>query len=120
VLRFSNVSAHHCQLYVNQGYWFVKDLGSRNGTKVNGARVTEKLIDPGDTLSIAKHKYEFKYSPIDLGAAGPPPSDDLPDEIIGTSLLDRAGLNRRKYREQVQLDAFDDEPRKVKDPNEPV
>ena len=120
VLRFSNVSAHHCQLYVNQGNWFVKDLGSRNGTKVNGVRVTEKRIDPGDTLSVAKHKYEFKYSPIDLGAAGPPPSDDLPDEIMGTSLLDRAGLNRRKYREQVSLEAFDDEPRQVKDPNKPV
>jgi len=120
VLRFSNVSAHHCQLYVNQGYWFVKDLGSRNGTKVNGTRVTEKRVDPGDTLSVAKHKYEFKYSPIDLGAEGPPPSDDLPDEIIGSSLLDRAGLNRRKYREQVNLEAFDDEPRQVKDPNRPV
>jgi adenylate cyclase len=115
VLRFANVSAHHCQLYVNQGYWFVKDLGSRNGTKVNGVRVTEKRIDPGDTLSVAKHKYEFKYSPIDLGAAGPPPSDDLPDEIIGTSLLDRAGLNRRKYREQPRFDVYDDEPRQVKD-----
>jgi adenylate cyclase len=120
VLRFSNVSAHHCQLYVNQGYWFVKDLGSRNGTKVNGVRVTEKRVDPGDTLSVAKHKYEFKYSPVDLGATGPPPSDDLPDEIIGTSLLDRAGLNRRKYREQVRLEAFDDEPRQVRDPNKPV
>jgi adenylate cyclase len=120
VLRFSNVSAHHCQLYVNQGYWFVKDLGSRNGTKVNGTRVTEKRIDPGDTLSVAKHKPEFKYSPSDLGPSGPPPSDDLPDEIMGTSLLDRAGLNRRKYREQVSLDAFDDEPRQVKDPNKPV
>jgi adenylate cyclase len=120
VLRFANVSAHHCQLYVNQGYWFVKDLASRNGTKVNGVRVTEKRIDPGDTLSVAKHKYELKYSPIDLGAAGPPPSDDLPDEIIGTSLLDRAGLNRRKYREQPRFDAYDDEPRQVKDPNKPV
>ncbi len=26
VLRFSNVSAHHCQLTVNGGYWHVRDL----------------------------------------------------------------------------------------------
>ena len=26
VLRFSNVSAHHCQLTCNGGYWYVKDL----------------------------------------------------------------------------------------------
>ena len=120
VLRFANVSAHHCQLYVNQGYWFVKDLGSRNGTKVNGVRITEKRIDPGDTLSVAKHKYEVKYSPIDLGAAGPPPSDDLPDEIFGSSLMERAGLNRRKYRDDPRYDVLSDEPGQIKDPNKPV
>ena len=50
VLRFSNVSAHHCQLTCNGGYWYVKDLKSRNGVKVNGSRVTEKRLDPGDEL----------------------------------------------------------------------
>jgi hypothetical protein len=120
VLRFANVSAHHCQLYVNQGYWFVKDMGSRNGTKVNGTRVTEKRIDPGDTLSVAKHKYEVKYSPIDLGAAGPPPSDDLPDEIMGTSLMERAGLNRRPNRKSSRYDVHNDEPGQIKSPDKPV
>ena len=38
VLRFSNVSAHHCQLTVTGGYWHVRDLNSRNGVKVNGCR----------------------------------------------------------------------------------
>ena len=48
VLRFSNVSAHHCQLTVTAGYWYVRDIKSRNGVKVNGIRVTEKRLDPGD------------------------------------------------------------------------
>ena len=74
-MRFSNVSAHHCQLTVNGGYWHVRDLKSRNGVKVNGVRVTEKRLDPGDMLSVAKHKYEVKYSPVDLGAVGPPPPE---------------------------------------------
>ena len=42
VLRFSNVSAHHCQLSVDAGYWYVQDKNSRNGVKVNGLRVVEK------------------------------------------------------------------------------
>ena len=25
VLRFANVSAHHCQFYIQGGYWYVKD-----------------------------------------------------------------------------------------------
>ena len=95
VLRFANVSAHHCELTVKSGYWYVKDLNSRNGTKVNGVRVTEKQLDPGDMLSIAKHKYEVKYSPVELGAVGPPPMESVADEILTKSLLERAGLDRR-------------------------
>jgi len=94
VLRFSNVSAHHCQLTVTAGYWYVRDLKSRNGIKVNGIRVTEKRLDPGDVLSVAKHRYEVRYSPIDLGAVGPPPPDAVDTDIFKKSLLERAGLEQ--------------------------
>jgi len=92
VLRFANVSAHHCQLALNGGYWYLKDLNSRNGTKINGARVSNRRVDPRDVVSIAKHRYELHYSPIDLGAAGPPPPDNTDSNIFGESLLSRAGL----------------------------
>ena len=100
VLRFANVSGQHCELTVDSGYWFVTDKGSRNGTKVNGVRVTSmrKRLDPGNTLSVAKHKYEIKYSPMeDLQATGPPPAEEEPiRDILSKSLLDRAGLKRRE------------------------
>ena len=96
VLRFSNVSAHHCQLTVVGGYWHVRDLKSRNGVRINGARVSEKRIDPGDVLSVAKHRYEVQYSPVELGAVGPPPPDISEGDLFGKSLLDRAGLEHRR------------------------
>lgn len=100
VLRFANVSGEHCEMVVESGYWFVNDRGSRNGIKVNGVRLagTRKRLDPGDTLSVAKHKYEVKYSPFeDLGATGAPPADEEPvREILSKSLLERAGLKRRR------------------------
>lgn len=117
VLRFANVSAHHCLLAVDEGYWFVKDLGSRNGIKVNGVRIvtqTRKRLDPGSILSVAKHKYEVKYSPTDLGAMGPPPSDDIPENFMSQSLLERAGLDRRKKDAQRRYDVMKDEPGKMK------
>ncbi len=119
VLRFSNVSAHHCQLTVTGGYWYIRDLQSRNGCKVNGIRVTEKRLDPGDTVSVARHKYEIKYSPAELGAVGPPPPDELESDILGKSLLERAGLDRQRAASiparddpdaQVSFDLFDDSP----------
>ena len=96
VLRFKNVSGHHCQLFVKQGYWFVLDQNSRNGTKVGGKRVTtaEKRIGPGSILSVAKNQYEVHYDPTELGAVGPPPSDEEnAEDILGKSLLERAGIS---------------------------
>ena len=96
VLRFANISTNHCELELHQGYWFVKDLNSRNGTRVNGFRVHHKRIDPGDSLTVARHVYHLEYSPRDLGADGIPPEDDIFDEIWSRSLLEGAGLNRKE------------------------
>lgn len=128
VLRFSNVSAHHCQLTVNAGYWHVRDLQSRNGVKVNGVRCTEKLIQPGDILSIAKHKYEVNYSSFDLGAVGPPPAETTDVDFFSKSLLERAGLEQRKMRpkgtpepdEDARYDITKDEPGQIRFRNHPV
>ncbi len=109
VLRFSNVSAHHCQLTVSGGYWYVRDLQSRNGVKVNGIRVNEKRLDPGDTLSIAKHNYAIVYSPAELGAVGPPPLEEPESDILGKSLLERAGLAGRRAAKIRTRDDSDDE-----------
>jgi adenylate cyclase len=123
-LRFANVSAHHCRLTCRGGYWYVQDLNSRNGTKINGKRVTEKRIDPGDTVSVAKHNYEFIYSPAELGAVGPPPpeQDDTVAEILNHSLLERAGLDRRpkSAQQQQRYDLEKDEGGRFKDPNRPI
>jgi len=132
VLRFANVSAHHCQLMVNGGYWYVRDMQSRNGCKVNDMRVQEKRIDPGDTLAVAKHKYELQYSPADLGAIGPPPADDLPAEILNESLLSRAGLRSSdpegkpskpvgdEDSSRKRYDVLDDSAGQIKSPDKPV
>ena len=101
VLRFGNVSSNHCELTLESGYWFVKDLGSRNGTRLNGYRITKKRMDPGDTLSIAKRDYKARYTPSELGAEGPPPDVDVMTEIMFQSLLEGAGLARKSRQESA-------------------
>ena len=102
VLRFPNISAHHCELELDHGYWFVNDLNSRNGTKVNGLRVTaRRRVDPGDRLAIAKHNYEVRYSPADLGAEGPPPDVAALEDVLAQSLMKGAGLERREQQERA-------------------
>ncbi len=112
VLRFANVSGQHARMTLEQGYWFLKDLGSRNGTKVDGFRISRKRLDAGATISFAKHVFTIEYSPEELGAFGPPPpDDDQIEEVLRKGLLERSGLDRRddekKYSNRDVLD--DDE-----------
>ena len=99
VLRFANVSAHHCQLIVENGYLYVKDMHSSNGVKINDVRLDkgqQRRLSPGDVLAVAKHRYRVDYDPAELGAVGPPPAEDVSEEILSESLLARAGLNHRE------------------------
>ena len=77
---------------LEQGYWFINDLKSRNGTKVDNRRVVRKRADPNCQISIAKHQYVLEYEPTALGAYGTPPADDeVLEQVLSTSLMDRAG-----------------------------
>jgi pSer/pThr/pTyr-binding forkhead associated (FHA) protein len=99
ILNFANISAHHALMEIEEGYWFVKDLRSRNGIKVDGKRILEglkKRVDPNVTIAFAKHQYQIEYDPTSLGAYGSPPQDEQLDNLFSKSLLDRAGLEKRK------------------------
>ena len=101
VLNFANVSGHHCLLEIEEGYWFIRDLRSRNGVKVHGKKILHGLrrrLDPGTIVTIAKHEYEMRYEPTELGAYGTPPQDEQLDNFFGTGLLDRAGLKRKEKK----------------------
>ena len=92
VLKFPNISGSHCELSLVDGYWTIKDLRSSNGTKVNGVRVSEQRLEPGDKLSIAKHDYQIAYEPARLGAVEVVDEKAPQEKIFGRSLLESAGL----------------------------
>jgi len=96
-LDFENISGKHCLLRLINGVWNVKDLGSTNGTTVNGARLTtEQSVMPDEELGIAGHLYMIDYDP-----AGPEAflsaHKDLDEEVVQErakhSLMDLAGLD---------------------------
>lgn len=98
VLRFANVSGAHCELSLVAGYWVVRDLGSSNGTKVNGDRVNEGRLEPGARLSIARHEYEVNYDPGTIAGAGAAAYPGPQRDIFSRSLLQSAGLEGRRSR----------------------
>lgn len=51
-IALSDVSRKHCRLLLNDGGIAVEDLGSSNGTFVNGHRVQSVALEAGDTLQV--------------------------------------------------------------------
>ena len=58
-LADEKVSRHHCRIELGaEGPW-VHDLGSSNGTQVNGERITRCLLNPGDRLGVGNAALEW-------------------------------------------------------------
>jgi predicted Ser/Thr protein kinase len=56
-LTSSRVSKHHCRVVVQGDAVWVEDLGSSNGTHVNGRPVDSGALRDGDILGIAGHEF---------------------------------------------------------------
>jgi hypothetical protein len=64
VLPEECVSRRHAQLWREGGRWFLRDLGSRNGTRINGMRVIERAeVRPGDRVSLGGATYRLRPRP---------------------------------------------------------
>ena len=60
VVQDINASRKHAELVLNaQGIWTIADLGSMNGTLVNGISVASHPLYPGDIVTIGKTDFEF-------------------------------------------------------------
>ena len=57
-LNSKKVSRRHCCLAQVSDYLVIRDLGSTNGVRINGQRVVEGKLVPGDELQIGNFKYQ--------------------------------------------------------------
>jgi serine/threonine protein kinase len=60
IVRASDVSKRHCQILLKTEQVVVEDLGSSNGTIVNGRPVGLALLKDGDLLDLAGHVFEIR------------------------------------------------------------
>ena len=57
------VSKIHCVLVKTDGLIYMRDLGSTNGTRVNGQRVVRGALLPGDPISFGGAMYTIFLGP---------------------------------------------------------
>ncbi len=57
-LNSKKISRRHCVLAQVNDYLVIRDLGSTNGIRINGQKVNEGKLVPGDELMIGNFRYQ--------------------------------------------------------------
>jgi hypothetical protein len=60
VLKDKGASRKHAQLRLRNGVWSVTDLGSTNGTRLNGQTIQSRELSDGDKVTIGSTVLEFR------------------------------------------------------------
>jgi adenylate cyclase len=108
VVSIPTVSARHCELEFSHGYWYVRDLGSHNGVRVDGVRCQTDRLKPGCVLWIAGLRFQVVYSAPNAEAKPP-----AKGPVFAQSLLQAAGLERwqiEQHEASTRLQADEDAP----------
>ncbi|WP_339732511.1 FHA domain-containing protein [uncultured Gimesia sp.] len=129
-LKSDLVSRHHCKIFLTESVALVHDLGSSNGTFIDGKKLTPKRdtkLTPGCLLSIADVSFRVDYDPqvfVDVGSTinlkgieGLLPENSLAsasDDVIPIHIPDKIDLpenqkkpEQNKSSETVTIDEYE-------------
>src|SRR5207248_9422587 len=76
-IRLDNptISRHHAEVFRDPfRRWWIRDLGSRNGIRLDGERISERALIDGDTLQLGEYEVIF----IESTSIKPPEATDTP------------------------------------------
>ena len=99
-LDHKSVSKMHCVLVKTDGLMLLRDLGSTNGTRVNGTRVRRAALLPNDKLSVANFHFKVLFGAALVSL----------EQVDQTQQIDRKELNRVVAGSDVPPDSELDQP----------
>ena len=66
-----SVSSRHAEIHCEKNIWSVRDLGSSNGTTLNGSATEFAVIKDGDLISVGDLELQFNVAPTGGRTLGP-------------------------------------------------
>ena len=111
-----SVSSHHCEVHLRGSEIFIRDLNSTNGSFINGEKITEQVLKPGQVLRLGQVelKLEAEGATAIPGApaAAPAPAGSTPPpapakkQVDATMLIPR-GVSLEELETGARKTGFD-------------
>ena len=81
VVAAGSVSGRHCSIVQTDGVWILKDLGSTNGTRVNGEVISETKIFRGDKLLLGDFALVLQGEDVPEKPDASVPRDEVKSDV---------------------------------------
>jgi len=102
----AGASREHCKVYQQDGDWFIIDLNSRNGTKVNGQKVSRWHLAHGDLITIGTTAIRFDEPAAKRPeAAAPAPAAPSSSAKASPAAAGRGPSAIDRERERIRTEA---------------
>lgn len=96
-----SVSRRHCELFVKDDAVFVRDLGSTNGTLVEGEKIASsvaKLVPPGAQIRVGGLVFRLEYD----SAAAVAPAESRGDDTVPMAAVPKAPESEAEPEPEVE------------------
>jgi len=99
VVNDPTVSGRHCRIVWEQGQYKLEDLGSTNGTFVNGLQVENAFLNPGDTITVGSARILFgDEASVSTGQEAKPGAGlAQPGVGVGRTVPPRFSIRRERH-----------------------
>jgi pSer/pThr/pTyr-binding forkhead associated (FHA) protein len=87
----ASVSSHHGEIAFHGGDYVLRDLGSTNGTFVNGAQITEHVLKGGEQIRFGSIEAAF------VGSEATGSSQPLPQSASAVASLGKGGARPANF-----------------------
>ena len=113
-IKSSQVSRRHCELFEKKGMLLVKDLGSSNGTFVNGKKIQgQQVLEPGDELMVGQVTLRVakvgQTPPAKAAAPAPAAAKSPSDTAVVAAQVKSPAVPVADSDDEFEID-FDDDP----------
>ena len=99
-----SVSSHHCEVLLRGEEVVVRDLNSTNGTYIDGEKITEKVLKPGQTLRLGQIEMRLETGAPGAAPAPPPPP---PKKVADQTLAMTRGVSLNELEQGTRTTGFD-------------